>query len=109
MRRRRTDCQRSVGSVPGGCATADPGRRPGGLTVFGYHSRYLRIDLTIDSATSVPLSADVLRRFLGGVGLGTWILHRESAPGVHPLAAEAPFVFAFSPLVGTPLTTSAKF
>ena len=26
-----------------------------------------------------------------------------------PLAPEAPLVFAFSPLVGSPLTTSAKF
>ncbi len=29
--------------------------------------------------------------------------------GVDPLAPEAPLVFAFSPLVGSPLTTSAKF
>ena len=34
----------------------------------------------------------------------------ELAPvGVDPLAAEAPLVFCFSPLVGTPLTTSAEF
>ena len=30
-------------------------------------------------------------------------------PGVDPLAPEAPLAFVFSPLVGTPLTTSAKF
>jgi aldehyde:ferredoxin oxidoreductase len=50
-----------------------------------------------------------LRRFLGGVGLGTWLLHREGPQGIDPLAPEAPLVFCFSPLVGTPLTTSAKF
>jgi aldehyde:ferredoxin oxidoreductase len=77
--------------------------------VFGYHCRYLRIDLTTAAATRVPLSEDVLRRFLGGVGLGTWILHSEAATRVDPLSPEAPFIFAFSPLVGTPLTTSAKF
>lgn len=57
----------------------------------------------------MPLPADVLRRFLGGVGLGTYLMHREAPPGVEPLAPEAPLVFALSPLVGTPLTTSAKF
>jgi aldehyde:ferredoxin oxidoreductase len=77
--------------------------------VFGYHGRYLRIDLTTGAVTRVPLPEDVLRRFLGGVGLGTWILHRESPPGIDPLAPEAAFIFSFSPLVGTPLTTSAKF
>src|SRR6476619_827445 len=82
----RAVCQRFVGSAPGGCATADPRRRSGGLAVFGYHCRYLRIDLTTAAATRVPLSADVLRRFLGGVGLGTWILHSEAATRVDPLS-----------------------
>src|SRR5881227_1439646 len=75
----------------------------------GYHGRYLRIDLTRGAAEPVPLAEDVLRRFLGGVGLGTWLLLREAPPGVDPLAPDAPLVFCFSPLVGTPLTTSAKF
>jgi aldehyde:ferredoxin oxidoreductase len=75
----------------------------------GYHGRYLRIDVAAGSADRVPLREDVLRRFIGGVGLGTWLLHHEAPPGVDPLAPEAPLVFCFSPLVGTPLTTSAKF
>ncbi|TDI39858.1 MAG: aldehyde:ferredoxin oxidoreductase [Acidobacteria bacterium] len=75
----------------------------------GYHGRYLRVDLATGSATLVPLPGEVLRRFIGGIGLGTWILTRENPAGVDPLAAEAAVVFALSPLVGTPLTTSAKF
>jgi aldehyde:ferredoxin oxidoreductase len=75
----------------------------------GYHGRYLRIDVAAGTATWVPLPGEVLRRFIGGVGLGTWILHREAPAGVDPLAPDAPLVFCFSPLVGTPLTTSAKF
>jgi hypothetical protein len=51
----------------------------------------------------------VLRAYLGGAGLGTWLLHRLWPPGVEPLAPRAPLAFVFSPLVGTPLTTSAKF
>src|SRR5438874_10180166 len=77
--------------------------------MFGYHGRYLRIDVSTGSATWVPLPEDVLRRFLGGVGLATYLLHRESPAGVDPLSAEAPLIFSLSPLVGTPLTTSAKF
>jgi aldehyde:ferredoxin oxidoreductase len=77
--------------------------------MFGYHGRYLRIDLTRATASWVPLPEDVLRGFLGGVGLGTYLLHREAPAGVDPLAAAAPIIFCFSPLVGTPLTTSAKF
>src|SRR6516165_3646070 len=77
--------------------------------MFGYHGRYLRIDLTSGTAVAVPLAENVLRRFLGGVGLATYLLHREAPAGVDPLASAAPLIFCLSPLVGTPLTTSAKF
>lgn len=79
------------------------------MSLGGYHGCYLRIDVTCGDATSVPLPESVLRRFLGGVGLGTWLLHHEGPAGVDPLAPEAALIFCFSPLVGTPLTTSAKF
>jgi aldehyde:ferredoxin oxidoreductase len=75
----------------------------------GYHGRFLRIDVSTGAAEWQPLAPDVLRRFLGGVGLGTWLLHREGAAGADPFAPAAPLIFCFSPLVGTPLTTSAKF
>jgi aldehyde:ferredoxin oxidoreductase len=77
--------------------------------MFGYHGRYLRVDVAAGSAAWVPLAEDTLRRFLGGVGLGTAVLFREAPAGIDPLAPEAPLVFCLSPLVGTPLTTSAKF
>src|SRR5215475_6077728 len=77
--------------------------------MFGYHGRYLRIDLTRGTADAVPLAEDVLRRFLGGGRLATKKMHREAPPGVDPLAPELPLIFSLSPLVGTPLTTSAKF
>jgi aldehyde:ferredoxin oxidoreductase len=77
--------------------------------MFGFHGCYLRIDLTRGRAERVPLGEDVLRRFLGGVGLGTYLLHREGRPGLDPLSHEAPLIFSLSALVGTPLTTSAKF
>jgi aldehyde:ferredoxin oxidoreductase len=77
--------------------------------VHGYHGRYLRIDVSTGLASWVPLAEETLRRFIGGVGLGTWLLHREAPARVDPLAPAAPLVFCFSPLVGTPLTTSAKF
>jgi len=75
----------------------------------GFHGRYWRFDLGSGRGERLPLPEPILRRYLGGVGLGTWLLHREAPPGVDPLAPEAPLVFAFSPLVGTSLTTSAKF
>ena len=76
---------------------------------FGYHGCYLRIDVTAGSAERVPIPAAVLRQYIGGSGLGARLLLDQRAAVTDPLSPDAPLVFAFSPLVGSPLTTSAKF
>ncbi len=75
----------------------------------GVHASYLRVDLSAGTQEWVAIPEAVSRRVLGGVGLGAWLMHREAPQGVDPLAPEAPLIFSFSPLVGTPVTTSAKF
>ncbi|MEV4070098.1 aldehyde ferredoxin oxidoreductase family protein [Nonomuraea fuscirosea] len=77
----------------------------------GFFGQALLVDVAGRDASGAPIALDepVLRSYLGGVGLGTWLLHRLAPPGVDPLAPEAPLAFVFSSLVGTPLTTSAKF
>jgi aldehyde:ferredoxin oxidoreductase len=75
----------------------------------GYFGRYLRIDPRPGRTGCFSLDDTVLRGFLGGVGLGAWILADETEAGVDPLGPDAALVFALSPLVGSPLTTSAKF
>jgi aldehyde:ferredoxin oxidoreductase len=77
--------------------------------LFGYHGCYLRIDVTRGSVERVPIAEDVLRQFIGGSGLGAWLLLNEGQAAGDPLDPAAPLIFAFSPLVGSPLTTSAKF
>ncbi|MEV5896320.1 aldehyde ferredoxin oxidoreductase family protein [Nonomuraea fuscirosea] len=77
----------------------------------GFFGQALLVDVAGRDASGARIALDepVLRSYLGGVGLGTWLLHRLAPPGVDPLAPEAPLAFVFSSLVGTPLTTSAKF
>lgn len=77
--------------------------------LFGYHGSFLRIDASSGSAHRLPLPEEVLRQFIGGNGLGARLLLDEGAAHLDPLSTEAPLIFCFSPLVGSPLTTSAKF
>lgn len=81
----------------------------GDATLFGYYGCYLRVDVSRASVERVPLPETVLRQFIGGSGLGAWLLLEETRSWSDPLAADAPLLFVFSPLVGSPLTTSAKF
>ena len=55
--------------------------------MHGFHGRYLRFDLSTGRGEHLPLPEAVLRRYLGGVGLGAWLLHREAPAGVDPFAA----------------------
>ncbi len=75
----------------------------------GYFGKVLTVDLGAGSGQTAPLDESVLRRYIGGAGLGTWLMHEYCPRGVEPLDPQAPLIFVFSPLVGTPLTTSAKF
>ncbi len=77
--------------------------------VPGYHGCYLRIDVSDGTSTRTPLEPQILRQYLGGSGLGVAILLHERAAEADPLSPMAPIAFVFSPLVGSPLTTSAKF
>jgi len=76
---------------------------------YGYHGNYLHIDLSRTVAQRVAWADGVLRKFLGGSGLGTHLLLEQGAARLAPLSPQAPLCFVFSPLVGSPLTTSAKF
>src|SRR2546423_2699557 len=79
------------------------------MAAGGYFGRALVVDASADTAHTLPLPDELLRAYIGGAGLGAWLMHRLAPPGADPLSPAAPLAFVFSPLVGTPLTTSAKF
>ncbi len=78
-------------------------------SLYGYHGQYLHVDLTRGVGEFMSLPQDVLRRFLGGSGLGAYLLLKSGCAELDPTDPDSPIVFVFSPLVGSPLTTSAKF
>ena len=77
--------------------------------MFGYNGRALVVDLSTRESWWESLAADVLRRFVGGDGLGVYLLHRHCPAGADPMSPQNPLIFVTSPLVGSRLTTSSKF
>ncbi len=77
--------------------------------MFGYHGRALVVDLTARTSRWEPLSRDTLQAFIGGVGLGAFLLYRHCRPRTDPFDPANPLIFACAPLVGSRLTTSSKF
>src|SRR5574341_462966 len=77
--------------------------------MYGFHGRMLHIDLSAGKSTWADLEESRLRGFLGGIGLGTSLLYDYAPAGVEPFSPANPLIFTSAPLVGTGLTTTAKF
>ena len=77
--------------------------------MFGYHGSILIVDLTAGTSRRESIDESVLRRFIGGTGLASFLLYTHCPAGTDPLGPENPLIFACSPLVGSRLTTSSKF
>ena len=77
--------------------------------MYGFHGRLLQIDLTSGQSSQRELEESRLRAFLGGIGLGASLLYDYAPSGVEPFSPDNPLIFTSAPLVGTGLTTTAKF
>ena len=66
-----------------------------------FQFRSLTIDLSTGSNTVGIIKKDVMRTYLGGTGLGAYLLYHELSPDLDPLSPEAPLAFLTGPLTGT--------
>jgi len=75
----------------------------------GYSGRILRVDLNRQTWHEEELAPDLAVSFLGGRGLGAWLLYTELMPGIDPLGPENKLIFTTGPLVGTTAPASGRF
>jgi aldehyde:ferredoxin oxidoreductase len=77
--------------------------------VFGFHGRLLHVDLTSRDHSWQDIGEARLRAFLGGIGLGASLLYDLAPRDLEPFSPANPLIFTSAPLVGTGLTTTAKY
>jgi len=75
----------------------------------GYCGTILRVNLTDGSIGKEALDLELAKKFVGGRGLGTYILSQEIDPAIEPLSAENKLIFATGPLTGSQAPTSARY
>ncbi len=66
-----------------------------------FQFRSLTIDLTNGSNAFGTINHDVMQKYLGGSGLGAYLLYPELSSDLNPLSPEAPLAFLTGPLTGT--------
>ncbi len=75
----------------------------------GFFNRLLRIDLSKKKTTVEPIPDSILRSYLGGKGLGSYLLLKENPPHVDPFSPENHLIFTLGPLADTPFYGSSRF
>jgi aldehyde:ferredoxin oxidoreductase len=76
---------------------------------IGWHGRGLRIDVTSGRAADEALDGAVVRAYLGGRGLGAWLLLSRGLYEVEPLCPANPLIFVPGPLTGTAAPAAGRF
>lgn len=66
------------------------------------------VDLTERKITDQTIPEDLLRKYIGGSGLGTYLLFLHGVPAADPLSPENPLIFMNGPFQGTGIPTSGR-
>ncbi|HJN88029.1 MAG: aldehyde ferredoxin oxidoreductase C-terminal domain-containing protein [Dehalococcoidia bacterium] len=76
----------------------------------GYRPHILRIDLREETVVKEPLpSEEVLRKYVGGTGLGLYYLLRDAPQQAEATDPDAPLIIMLGPLTGTPAVNSSDW
>ena len=73
-----------------------------------YFGRFLSIDLDREGVDEYVLDEDIIGKFIGGKGLGAYILYKMLEKGVDPLKPDNLLLFMTGPLTGTGYPTSSR-
>jgi aldehyde:ferredoxin oxidoreductase len=81
----------------------------GGVFMYGYNGKVLRVNLTERTIVVEALDLEQAKKFIGGRGLGTKIFMDEVDPMVDPLSPENKLIIVTGPLTGTPVPTGGRY
>ncbi len=75
----------------------------------GFFNQLLRIDLSKQKSTVEPIPESILRSYLGGKGLGSYLLLKENPPHIDPFSPQNRLIITLGPLADTPFYGSSRY
>jgi aldehyde:ferredoxin oxidoreductase len=69
--------------------------------MYAYAGKILRVNLTTGKVSTEPLSEEMAKNYIGGIGLGIRLLMDNSKPGVDAFDPDNPIIYLTGPLSGT--------
>ncbi len=77
--------------------------------MYGFYGRILVVDLTRSTFSVERIQEDILREFLGGKGLGSYLLAKLNPAQVNPLSPENHLIFATGPACRSLVWGSSRY
>ena len=75
----------------------------------GFFNQLLRVDLSKQKSTIEPIPESILRSYLGGKGLGSYLLLKENPPHIDPFSPHNRLIITLGPLADTPFYGSSRY
>jgi len=75
----------------------------------GFFKRLIIIDVTLQEVIVEPIKEDVLKKYMGGKGLGTRLLLDHNPPRVDPLSPDNSFIMGLGPATDSRLYGSCRY
>lgn len=75
----------------------------------GYWEKIARIDLSNNSIRYEKLDISIYKKFLGGSGLGAYLIYKELDPNISPFSSDNRLIFALGPFHGTLIPGGIKW
>ena len=77
--------------------------------MFGYAGTILIVDLSSRTIEKMPLTENLTRKYLGGLGVNAKLLFDHTRAGIEPLSPENVLIFGTGPLTASGAQTSNRF
>lgn len=78
------------------------------MAANGYAGKLLYVDLTNNEIKIEPIDMELVKAFIGGVGLNNRLAYDIIEPGVDPLSPDNPIILGTGPFAGTPIPGAGK-
>ncbi|HEY3321798.1 MAG TPA: aldehyde ferredoxin oxidoreductase family protein [Planctomycetota bacterium] len=75
----------------------------------GYCGKILRVNLSSGTISTEALDPKLATKFIGGRGLGTYLLSREIDAKVEPFSPDNKLIFVTGPLTGAPMPAASRY
>lgn len=75
----------------------------------GFFGKLLRVDLSSQTCQVVTIPPEILKRYMGGKGLGSYLLLNNVSALIDPLSPENKIIFVVGPTAGTRVPGSSRY